>query len=86
MALQWKHSTATWWFSLNFGLEEPLDQSADVEIQNYYSGLLLRSYYSFSGCFLVAEFVRHDCSEVVVVVVTDVAEPREVDLRSKCWG
>jgi len=73
---------------LNFDLGEPLDQSADVEIQNY-SGLRLLqllSYYSFSGCFLVAEFVRHDCSEVVVVVVTDVAEPREVDLRSKCLG
>ena len=63
-----------------------MDQSADVETQNYSELRLLLSYYSFSGCFLVAEFVRHDCSEVVVVVVTDVAEPREVDLRSKCWG
>ena len=62
-----------------------MDQSADVEIQNYSGLRLLLSYYSFSGCFLVAEFVRHDCSEVVVVV-TDVAGPREVDLRSKCLG
>ena len=64
-----------------------MDQSADVEIQNCSGLQLLLNYYSFSGCFLVAEFVRHDCSEVVVVVVvTDVAEPREVDLRSKCLG
>ena len=64
-----------------------MDQSADVEIQNYSELRLLQlSYYSFSGCFLVAEFVRHDCSEVVVVVVTDVAEPREVDLRCLGFG
>ena len=66
-----------------------MGQSADVEIQNC-SGLnrlQLLSYYSFSGCFLVAKFVRHDCSEVdVVVVVTDVAEPREVDLRCLGFG
>ena len=64
-----------------------MGQSADVEIQNY-SGLRLHqlSYYSFSGCFLVAKFVRHDCSEVDVVVVTDVAEPREVDLRCLGFG
>jgi hypothetical protein len=66
-----------------------LDQSADVEIQNCSGLQLLLNYYSFSGCFLVAEFVRHDCSEVVVVVVvvvvvTDVAVPLEVDLR--CLG
>ena len=62
-----------------------MDQSADVEIQNCSGLQLLLNYYSFSGCFLVAEFVRHDCSEVVVVVVvTDVAVPLEVDLR--CLG